>query len=294
MNEKTVSRRHIIALSILYVLGNGILIFPLKGTDQFGFTAYLVSLLLLMVAYCIFNIITSKLSQAPKVVFCSLIIVISVASLFIGAKAFLDMVDFMSETMLQGVPTFFISLIFGITAIYFALKPMESIFKFSLVTCVFVVGIILFFFLAPMEKYELRNIYIFRLPNLNFLLPQVKVYLLNPVLQSLSLPLFFYLCFGKTCGKPAFVGVALGGVFLGICLLAPILLFGAYVGGEFAFPFSSAAETVTVGRLFTRLDGFVFFIYFITCLVKVTVCLKVSLASLKRLKEGFGNNRFSA
>ena len=112
--------------------------------------------------YFAFSVITSKLSQGPKVVFCGYIILISVASLFIGAKAFLDMVNFMSKTMLQGVPTFFISLIFGITAIYFALKPFGSIFKFSLVTCVFVVGIILFFFLAPMEKYELRNIYIFR------------------------------------------------------------------------------------------------------------------------------------
>lgn len=294
MNEKTVSRRHIIALVILYVLGNGIIIFPLNGTDEFGFTAYLVSLLLLIGFYSLFNVITSKISQTHKVVFCGYILLISVVSLFIGASAFKDIVNFVSQTMLQRVPTFFISLIFGITVVYFALKPFDSIFKFSLVNCVFVVVIILFFFIAPMEKYELRNIYIFRAPNLNSLLPQVKVYLLNPVLHSLSLPLFLNLCFGKTCGKPAAVGVFFGGVFLGLCLLAPILLFGAHTGGEFGFPFSSAAETVTVGRLFTRLDGFVSFVYFITCLVKITVCLKVSLVSLKRVKEGFRNNRFGA
>ena len=290
MNKKTVSHRHIIALVTLYVLGNGILIFPLKGSDQFGFTAYLISLLLLMGFYCLFNVMTSKISRSPTVVFSGYTLLISVVSLFIGAKAFEDMVDFVSKTLLQGVPTFFISLIFGVTVVYFALKSSQSIFKFSLVTCVFVVCIILFFFLAPMEKYELRNIYIFRVPNLNSLLPQVKVYLLNPVLHSLSLPLFLNLCFGKTCGKPAAVGVFFGGVLLGLCLLAPILLFGAHIGGEFSFPFSSVAETVTVGRLFTRLDGFLFFVYFITCLVKITVCLKVSLVSLKRVKERFRNN----
>lgn len=294
MNEKTISRGHIIALSVLYVLGNGILNFPLKGTDEFGFTAYLVSLLVLVVFYVAFSMITNKISQTPKAFFCGYIILISVVSLFIGANAFGDAVNFMTRTLLQGVPTFFISLIFGITVVYFALKPSQSLFKFSLVTCVFVVGIILFFFVAPMEKYELRNIYIFRAPKLSSLLPQLKVYLLNPVLQSLILPLFFNLCIGKTCGKPATVGVFFGGVFLGLCLLAPILLFGAHTGGEFSFPFSSAAETVTVGRLFTRLDGFVYFVYFITCLVKITVSLKVSLTALKRVRETFSNNKFSA
>ena len=112
MNEKTVSRRHIIALVILYVLGNGIIIFPLNGTDEFGFTAYLVSLLLLIGFYSLFNVITSKISKTHKAVFCGYILLISVVSLFIGASAFKDIVRFMSQTLLQGVPTFFISLIF--------------------------------------------------------------------------------------------------------------------------------------------------------------------------------------
>ena len=63
MNEKTISRGHIIALSVLYVLGNGILNFPLIGTDEFGFTAYLVSLLVLVVFYVAFSMITNKISQ---------------------------------------------------------------------------------------------------------------------------------------------------------------------------------------------------------------------------------------
>ncbi|MBO5322071.1 MAG: GerAB/ArcD/ProY family transporter [Clostridia bacterium] len=288
MNNTKNFSPHIIGLSSLYILGNGALIFPLTGTDEFGFSAYLIALLALVVFYLSVSFLLDKI-KFPKILSAICLPFVAVGALFVGAEAFKDIVNFANLIILPESSAFFVVLAFTVVAVYFALKSFETVFKFSLVSFVLVLIVILFFFIAPMDKYNLRNIYIFRLPDLNSFLPQFGVYLINPVLQSVVLAAFLKMGFGKSGGEEANIGVLIGGVLLSLCILAPILLFGAKLSGNFDFPFSSTAETVTVGRLFTRLDGFVYFMYFTTSIVKITVCLKTVFYALENAKIRFGN-----
>ena len=288
MNKKAEFSPHIVGLSALYILGNGVLIFPLSGTDEFGFSAYLIALLTLVIFYLAVSFLVNK-KKFPKILSAICLLLVAVGALVVGAESFKDIINFAKEIVLPESSAFFIVLGFSCVAVYFALKPFETVFKFSLVSFVLVLIVILFFFIAPMDKYNLRNIYIFRLPDLKSFLSQFGVYLINPVLQSVVLAAFLKMGFGKSGGKEANLGVLIGGVLLSLCILAPILLFGAKLSGNFEFPFSSTAETVTVGRLFTRLDGFVYFMYFTTSLIKITVCLKTVFYALENAKIGFGN-----
>lgn len=288
MNKKAEFSPHIVGLSALYILGNGVLIFPLTGTDEFGFSAYLIALLALFIFYFSVSFLVDKI-KAPKILSAVCLPLVAVGVLFVGAESFKDIINFAKEIVLPESSAFFIVLAFSCVAVYFALKPYQTVFKFSLVSFVLACIVILFFFIAPMDKYNLRNIYIFRLPNLKSFLTQVGVYFINPISQSFVLAMFLKLCLGKSHSNQATLGVLIGGAFLGLCILAPILLFGAKLSGNFDFPFSSTAETVTVGRLFTRLDGFGYFMYFVTSLIKITVCLKTALYALENLKKRFGN-----
>ncbi len=275
MNKATLSS-HITALSAIFILGSGVISLPLKGADEFNFSAFIVSAVLLFVLYPLISFTLNKINCF------AVVLAVMIFALFCGAEGFLEITRFVSEIILPDIPKFFICLIFGVTVIYFSLKQKEGILKFSLVSMVITGAVILFFFIAPMDKYDLRNIFVFRLPELREITTQIKPYI-KLALQSIILPIYFKLTLGNTKTKQGFMGVLIGSLLLGFCILSPILLFGAQISGELQFPFSSAVSTVTVGRLFTRLDGFAYFIYFVSSLIKITVCLKVATEGLNKM-----------
>ena len=99
------------------------------------------------------------------------------------------------------------------------------------------------------------------------------------------MPIFLKFFFDDTRTKQGFSGVIIGACLLGMCILSPILLFGAQLSGQLDFPNSYAVSTVTVGRLFTRLDGFAYFVYFVSSVIKITVCISVVRESLKTIDK---------
>ncbi len=285
MNKKISFSTHILSLSAIFILGNGALIFPLKATDSYGFLAYLISFSALAVFYPIVSLLCDKISIKSETAYGIVILTVGVLALFAAANTFRDLMSFISAIMLPQTPKFFIALLLGGVSVYFALKPYQSILKFALLSFVLIIGVILFFFSVQTDKYDLRNIYIFRMPDFGGLISQVKNYLFNPILCSLILPIFLKLNLNSTHTKQGFWGVVIGGGLLGLCILMPILLFTPQLSGELEFPFSSAVSTVTVGRLFTRLDGFAYYVFFATSVVKITVCLKTVLTGLKTIDK---------
>lgn len=283
--KKIAFSSHITALSAIFVLGGGVISSPFMGADEFNFLAYIISVVLLGLVYLAVSYLFDKIiARSCCVWICSFLLsAVGIFALFCGAKCFSEMTDFVSRIILPNIPKFFIVLIFGFTVIYFFLRQKESLLKFSLISIVLISAAVIFFFIAPMDKYDLRNIYIFRLPEFKEITLQIKPYIINPLLHSIILPIYFKLNFGETKTKQGFLGALIGCLLLGVCILSPILLFGADVSGDLAFPFSSAVSTVTVGRLFTRLDGFAYFVYFVGSLIKITVCVNVSVESLKKI-----------
>ena len=279
MNKKAEFTPHIIAISALFVLGNGILSLPEKGADGFTFLAFLVSLPLAFLIFWLASIIFEKISETKfssgglkKAVYIICLISAGVFALFSGAAAFKALTEFVSAVMLPETPMFFIVAVLLVAVIYFFIQNEKSILKFALISGVLSAAAVVFFFIAASDRYDLRNIFIFRLPSFRELFSQLKPYLINPVLQVLILPVFLKGVLRENKLKSGFFGVLAGGIFLGLGILSSVWLFSPEIAGVFRFPFSSAVSTVTVGRLFTRLDGFAYFVYFVCSLIKTTVC----------------------
>ena len=279
MNKKAEFTPHIIAIFALFVLGNGILSLPEKGADGFTFLAFLVSLPLVFLIFWLASIIFEKISETKfssgglkKAVYIICLISAGVFALFSGAAAFKVLTEFVSAVMLPETPMFFIVAVLMVAVIYFFIQNEKSILKFALISGALSAAAVVFFFIAASDRYDLRNIFIFRLPRIRELFSQLKPYLINPVLQVLILPVFLKGVLREKNLKSGFFGVLAGGIFLGLGILSSVWLFSPEIAGVFRFPFSSAVSTVTVGRLFTRLDGFAYFVYFVCSLIKTTVC----------------------
>ncbi len=282
MNNKPFAL-HSAAISLIFVLGNFIIIFPTAKADEYTFFAFLISLIILAVVFLASAFFWEKIKKSD-IIYKISVGLVSVFSLFAAAKAFRDIANFLAVIVLPRTSRFFIVSLLGAVVIYFSLKKQENTLKFSLLAGVMVLGIIAFFLIAAWGNYNERNIYIFNLPTLANGIEQIKPYVEGPVIEVVLLPLYLSLTVRNYNKKTAFSGAVIGGCILGLCILSCILLFGVETAAALDFPFSSVVSTVSVGRLFTRLDGLVYFVNFICSVIKITICLYIPIASLKKLR----------
>lgn len=290
MKNKTVYFTHSLSLCALFVLGNAIIILPRANADEFSFLGYLISCVVALLLFFIINPLIKNLfcedilkNSKPfkKFLLYLLYAAICIASLWCAADTFGDFIEFVSKVILPDTSLFLIAVTFLAIVIFFVLKSQEAILKFSLLSFWFIVIAVLFFFIATFKNFDFRNIFIFRLGDIKTIIKNTSPYILNPVLPSMLLPIYITLSLKGKHTANTFSGILSGLIILGVCILSAMLIFGPQFAGELKFPYSSAVSTVTVGRLFTRMDGFSYFIYFACALIKINVCSFIILKILK-------------
>ena len=77
----------------------------------------------------------------------------------------------------------------------------------------------------------------------------------------------------KSLLKSTVLGIAIGGALLTLVIANSVLVFGEGYAAEIKFPYTSAVSTFSVGTLFTRLDGFAYFIVLTVNFLKGTLCI---------------------
>lgn len=290
MKEKNFSI-HIIALTALFVLGNAVIYLPQKGAGEYTFLAFLAAAILNIIAIsAVYPLaqVSFKSSDFKGIKRCFavvIIIAVTIFSAFCIADTFKSFIKFVSVVILPDTPIFFITVLFLAIVLFFISKRQEDLLKFSFLAFFITALLIVFFFFATVTNYNFRNIFIFRLPKPKEFIEELMPYIKNPVLQSLLLPFFTVSAVGEKHKKPLLSGMIVSLILLGICLLGPLLLFGPFFAGDLPYPYASAVSTVTVGRLFSRMDGFSYFIYFATALIKITASAFVIKKGLKRLNQ---------
>lgn len=292
MKNKTVFFTHTCALFSLFILGNGVFTSPVKTADEYTFLGYLTAVVCAFLLYLGVIPLANKLfkedivknkGKLARSCLCVIYLAVALFALWNGASTFKAFTDFVGEVILPETSKPLITLIFGLVCLFFASRRQEDVLKFCLIAFWFVLALIIFFFLATLKDFNLRNIFVFRLPELKNLYLQTKPYILNPVLPCLLLPVYNTLVFKKSRKNAAFTGLSIGACLLGICVLGSVLLFGPQFAGKLSYPYASAVSTVTVGRLFTRMDGFSYFIYFACAITKITACIFIMYSCLKRI-----------
>lgn len=290
MKKQIVFFTHSVAACALFILGDAVIIMPQNAANKFTFLGFLISFVsgLALIAITapflnrIFLADTATHRITKKIILAIIYSLTALFALWCAGCTFKNFSAFANEVMLGEISKALAIIIFCAVVLYFSLHRQENILKFCLLAFWLVVAVAVFFFLACITRYNFRNAFIFNIPSYKELISQTKPYILNPLIPSLILPVYNSLVFKNKSSRAVLTGLTVGFAVLGICILNSILLFGTEFAGELAFPFSSAVSTVTVGRLFTRLDEFSYFVYFITSLIKITVSIYVLKSCLKK------------
>ncbi len=255
---------HFVALASLFILGNTVIVAPQNGANEYNFFAFLLSVIL-AVCICFLGFLI-PLNRLSGIFFWAI-------SIFCVGDSLITFIRFIKQNLLPQTPAYLIALPFLALVAFLGLKKEDIILKFSLFAIVPTVFIILLFFLSTAKDFEFRNIFIYSLPNIRQLLNQLLFYV-----KGLVLPCFIISAFAKMHRFKK--GTLFGGFTLGVLLLAftvlnSVLLFGIEFSGALNYPYSSAGSTVTFGDLFTRLDGFLYFVFLCSCVIKCMVGIYV-------------------
>ncbi len=256
--------KHFLMLSILFTLGNACIISPSKNADEFNYLGFLTACVVaLFVCLCTCFLPINKITVFP----------IWTLAIYCFFDAFLTFIRFISANLLPESPNAFIIAPFGIILIYVGFQKTDTLFKFSLICGVFSIFVIAFFFFSTAKDFKLHNIYIYELPDGADLWRQTLSYIKILVPSSALLAIFAR---GEKIGKRTTIaGLGIGLFCFGLCILNSVLLFGIKLSGVLDYPYSSAGSVVTFGYLFTRLDGFLYFVYLATNSVKCAVAIFV-------------------
>lgn len=272
---------HTVCLAAMFLLGSAVISVPFEGADELNLLGFItaaavwtgVSALLMPLIEKLFNKSQIEWGKLRRAVFSVLWLLVCIGIVADAAVSFGQFVDFVGEVVLPVGSRWFIALVLFGTAAFFCTRRGTALPKFALPAFVLTAGLVLLFFAMSFSELRLENISLMRLPRLMGIVNQAVPYLLRVFLPTLTL--YIYVALDSHSRRAAIGGTVAGGAVLGLCLANALLLFGARLSAELDYPYASAIGTVTIGELFTRMDGFSYFIYFAACIVKLSVCVAV-------------------
>lgn len=287
MTDKPTFNTHFACLTALFVLGSGVITLPTKNADRYTLYALFISLLfsfgIFLVIFTLqkFFLAKSNRSTASKIFAVLIYISVAVYSLFNFAYTFKIFARFAADILLKDTSYLTAAILLGLVIWFFVSRKQEDVLKFCLVCLIAALPVILFFFLAAIGDFQIRNIFIYTFPDFKTLFKN-----LLPFLKEVSLPLIILLPFctaNRTRAKSSATGILTGYILLILCISSSLLLFGPLFAARIEYPYTAAVSTVSVGRLFTRMDYFSYFIYFTSSVIRITVCIHTVKECLKRI-----------
>ena len=288
MKDKSNFNIHFIMMSAMFLLGNAVISVPYKNAEKNNFLSFIIAFVSGLLIICLLTFVFDFLYDEKRLLKNTVIIKIvyivsSILLIYVSVLCFRDYSDFVAFRMLPNTPRFIVSVIFALCVLWFSLQKDKIILKFSLFSLVITAIIIILFFIISIPRYRLENIIILEFPDIKDTVKQAVSYFVNVFVTSLPVLLYRKCFFEKMEKKYICLAVVSGTVLLAVCLLNSLLLFGTTVASEMEFPYSDAISTVTVGELFTRMDGFSYFVFFASSIIKITVCISVIKSLVSRL-----------
>ena len=288
MTANPTYNKHLVGITAFFILGDAIISLPCAysgAISVFGFlTAAIAAVVLYFVAVPLANCLiigggTAWILPAPW------LLSAAVYALYNAYGTLINYTDFVDRVLLPETPRFFIAAAFIIAAVFLTSRRQEVILKLSLIFLIAATVTVLLFFLLSAKDYNAENIAVNRLPDLKELISGAKPYILKLSLPALLIPAYSALFTGEKRIRAPFFGLLTGIAVTALSLLESLLLFGAPLAKRLDFPLAAAVSTVTVGQLFSRMDGIVYCLFFATALIKTAVCMKLAYFALLRLKK---------
>ena len=291
IESKGIFNKHFWGIALLFILGQSICAFPVKIGDN-TLLYYLLSAAAGAVLLTVEGIVAKRFFKIKKntpfkKAVCAVVYFrIAIYAITTFADSLLSFKEvlwnlFFSQNKAIGL------ILFLFAVFYFSKRRQEDILKFSLIASVFCAVVIILFAVFLYENYDFTNFKI--LDTYTFESGIKEVWL---ILRKIFLPvglLVFYEHFALFSERKTalFTGYFSGVLLLSSAIICPMLIFGTDFIKLLDFPFNSAVGTLSIGRLFSRLDGIMYAVYFLCCLMKCVLCVFVAKKTLKEMLNIF-------
>lgn len=283
--------RHETCLVALFLVGNMLIGMPFLSAGGQSLSGFFAAAVLGFLSLLVLIPVCSRLRPGsfravtgilPKTLYAFLLLLAISAAIPSGWCCLRDFSVFVSLVMLPDASRPVVMLLFSALALLLAFSRKETLLKLSLLTFFGTVVCVLLLFLASAGQLRLKNL----LPDESLTLQNVTggavPFLLKGFGQLFVVIAYLSLTSPRFTKKAPVAGTALGSGILLLCLCNILLVFGEKFTSQLDFPYSYAISIITVGQLFSRMEGITYFIYFFCCLIKLAVCIAVVRLSVRR------------
>lgn len=258
---------HIFSLFALFMCGNAIITLPFFNTKSPFVTLFITAIISALLV--VFSVEVIKFAQKNKFSFFALRIFIGLLAIFGAITTIFDYVSFVSKIQLPQANIILLVIAMIIITIFFALCSGSAFLKYCLFTGVFFVAIVVILFVCGIKHFDFSHVS--TTSDTNFAMIFLRLF------SGVSAPVLLMFLQNKVYTKVMVSGAVFGFCLVFLCLAQSILTLGAT---PVSYPYIKAVSVISTGSLFTRLDGLVYFLFFVSAIVKITVCIKT--LTLKR------------
>ena len=268
MENKLKNNFSLICLYSLFFIGNTIINLPFKeytrGSILGFFIAFLLGfLVILRLKHIKFN---KKNTLVSKIIY----LFLCLYALFCGIVTLRNFVTFSDRIILPEISSFFPTLLFLLLVWFICRQNEKVILKLSFVSLTFIVILVIILFLFSL-KFLSFDFLTEKLPNIKEIAYQSLAYFSMSFIQSIIIFGFI-----KKAHTSCVGGYLIGSFVLFLTLIQCIGTFGFSALSNLINPYSSAVGIITFGDKFSRLEGFSYFIYFSSTLLKTVISLKAA------------------
>lgn len=292
MRAEPTYNKHSASLAAIFILGDSIMVLPYATSGRYAVLGFAIAAASAFILYFAALPIARYFLIKPengnifrKAVSAVLLALIAVYALSGAGQTFIRFISYAEKIVLPNNGKFFIAAIFILLTAALATRRHEVILKLSLIFLVFSIITVLLFFLLSAKDFKIENISFYAFPTFKELFKETLPFFSGVALPAVLIPSFEGLFYGRTRKTAGFAGLCIGLLLITLCLLDSLLLFGSELAARLDFPLAAAVSTVTVGSLFTRMDGVIYCLYFATALIKTAVCIKLCYFSVKKVQN---------
>lgn len=279
--EGTLFFRHSVCLTAIFVMGSTVIHLPFKNTDCTNTFPILLALAAGILLLTAVSAIIFKIKIKNRVLRDVLLFAFAAAAIVAGIKNCTEYIDFVSRSMLPESSHAAIALIFFAITVFFACAKNTAFYKFALVCAVISAAVVIVFFFVSFPQYNFENI-TFKTNSSAF--KSVPRILFKIFAVSVTAAVFMRLSLENPKTSAVSAGAICAGILIFLVYLCSVLIFGS-AAAVFDFPFADAVSTVSVGALFTRMDGFAYILFFLSSLMRCSVCFKSAFTALTMQKS---------
>ena len=259
---------HTVCAAAVSVLSTAVVTLP-AANDKSPILAIPIAFLIGLPIYIVLINLASKVKINNDVLKKTFSLLLSAFVLYLAAKSFHTVADYFSLAVLPKTP---ILSAFFILVFSAAVCGGDAVKQFTLLG--FLSVAVLIFILAVISFKNLEVSLISR-PKFDgdFFKTVAKYTVIIFVFSSEILPFQKKGGNSKKFLKSMVLGIGVGALILTMVVANSVLVFGENYSCEMAFPYSFAVSTFSLGTLFTRLDGFAYFIILTLNFLKCALCI---------------------